>query len=137
MQEKWTKWEPVAGLAPKYDVESIVDNHDGLTVTLVDTKNDKNKVSVVFTGRILSYRWADETYMDQRVRNLFQEYGSKFFCEWTLFKVTNSEYAKYISETSGTLSDVSPFTHFVFVTNELLFEVLYSYEPKIQFLNLQ
>ena len=136
MQEQWTRWEPVIGLARKYDIETIYNNNDGLTITLMDVKNNKSKVHMIFTGRLISYRWADETYMDYRVQNLFRDYGSEFFCEWTFFKVTDSEYSKYISKTSGTISDYTPYIHFAFFTEESIFEVLVMYEPEIEFVHL-
>ena len=56
--------------------------------------------------------------MDHRVQNLFKKYGSDFFVQWTFFKVTSSEYLKYISETSGTISNYTHPMHFVFFTEE-------------------
>ena len=135
-QEEWIKWEAVTGLSQKYDIKSVHDDFDGLTIVFSDKKNKKKEIHVIFDGWIACYRSADETYMDHRVRNLFSKYGSNFFCDWTFFKVINSEYLQYISETSGTISDHTPLIQFAFFTDDSIFEILVAYEPKIEFVDV-
>ncbi len=137
--EKWSKWIPIQGLAVKYDLVSLThDNENGLILTLVDKACDKNKLKVVFPGWIAGYRYSDEAYAYGRIAHYFSRYTASYFCEWTFFKVTDSEYLKYASYMSfGMSDDMAPLTHFVFFTTEFIFEVLAVYEPSFEIIEIE
>ncbi len=48
MQEEWTRWQPGDNLEAKYDVETIIDNTEGLTVLLYSCANKSDKVELIF-----------------------------------------------------------------------------------------
>ena len=52
MQEQWTRWEPIAGLAQKYYIESISDIIEGFKILLFDANDREKKVLVSFPNSV-------------------------------------------------------------------------------------
>ncbi len=132
MLEQWEKWEPVQGLAAKYYVDSIVDAIDGFKVWLSDYNNENNKVLITFEGSVDSYRSVDESFRLNTINILDERYGSKFYGDWTFFKVTNSSYVQWLSEESYGISDSLSFIHFSIVAADSIVDIIDTCEPKVQ-----
>jgi hypothetical protein len=64
---------------------------------------------------------------------LTEKYGREFYKNWSFFKVTNSEYVKWLSEKSCAYADEFSFTHFSIVGSDEIIDVLARYEPTVAF----
>ena len=98
MTEQWIRWEPISGLADKYEIESISDTFDRFTVILSDLKDEEKKVKVTFEGSVDAYRAVNESFRLKTFSELHEKYGVDFYGWWTFFKVADSEYLKWLSE---------------------------------------
>ena len=63
---------------------------------------------------------------------LSEHYGDSFYGTWTFFKVSNSEYLRWLSNQSFETMN-STFMHFTFVTGNSILDVICTYEPKVKF----
>lgn len=135
MQEQWTRWEPIVGLAGKYYLESIADTFDGFKAFFFDAKNHNKKIQVIFEDSVHSYIRTDESCRSDLIFRLKNQYGSEFYATWTFFKVTNSEYLRWLSEQSCTFSDYLKMQHFSFITMDFILDIVTNYEPRVEFIN--
>lgn len=136
MQEQWTRWEPIEGLALKYYVEAITDDIEGgFKIILSNINNRKNTVHVHFKDSAYAYSSANERFRRKTINTLSKHYGPDFH-KWTFFKVTNSEYIKYLSEESYGWSDVFGFIHFSFIAADSIVDVIDNYEPEVTIVNV-
>ena len=132
MTEQWIRWEPISGLADKYEIESISDTFDRFTVILSDLKDEEKKVKVTFEGSVDAYRAVNESFRLKTFSELHEKYGVDFYGWWTFFKVADSEYLKWLSEQSYGISDAYSMIHFSFFGVETVLDVLTNYEPKVE-----
>ncbi len=131
--EQWIKWEPINGLSCKYQIDSVSDTIDGFFIVLSSTTNEK-KIKITFEGYLLSYRKTDESFRQSTVTFLEEHYKTKFYAEWTFFKVINSTYLQWLSEESYGFSDSVPPIHFSFIDDDSILDVVATYEPKVEFI---
>lgn len=137
MQEQWARWEPVAGLAPQYYIERVLEDFDeGFKVVLFEASNRKRKVHIKFKRSVECYTMTDESYVSNLLINLREQYGLEFYRDSTFFKVTNSDYLKRLSVLSSGISDEFDFTHFVVFGLDSMLDIIAKYEPEIEFENL-
>jgi hypothetical protein len=61
-----------------------------------------------------------------------EKYGTEFYSQWTLFKVTNSEYLEWISNQSFDIAESENLTHFAIVVVDSIIDIIAAYEPKIE-----
>ena len=136
MQEQWTRWEPIEGLAREYYIDSIIDNRDGLEIILFDPSDKTKKLRVFFRDGASSYRNINESYVDQSLTDLEKSLGTRKRGGGTLFKVVNSRYLKTLSEESRTLTDDMGFIHFCFLLGDNMLDVVDRFDPEVSFINL-
>lgn len=133
IQSEWIKWEPIHGLAKKYDIESIVDGKNGLVIRLYsDNKADK-KVEIIFKNYVDAYRHTNESFRINTIHALANKYDSNFYGDWTFFMVKDSEYLRWLSQESSSYADMFPFIHFCFLGVDSIVDVLARYEPVVIF----
>ncbi|WP_253957793.1 hypothetical protein [Metabacillus halosaccharovorans] len=58
MEEIWGRWEPVQSFPKRINLQSLIDNKNGLTL-LFETEDDKT-IAFNFDSGVLSYRNTDE-----------------------------------------------------------------------------
>jgi hypothetical protein len=133
MQEQWIRWEPAKGLSSKYCIESILDNLEAFKIVLHDEHDSRKKIYIIFEGFVGSYKWTDETFRLGTVSFLNKQYGTKFYSEWTFFKVINSKYLRLISEESCSISDSRNLIHLVIIESNSILDIIAASEPKIEF----
>jgi hypothetical protein len=137
MQEQWTRWEPVEGLGQNYDILSCCDDYrTGFTIVLCEVNNPNKQLHLIWKNSVACYASANESYTFAMFADLVKYHDNYFFRDWTFFKVSNSNYLKRISISSGTVSDYYGFTHFAVISDEILIDVIISYEPDIKFVHL-
>ncbi len=123
--EEWIRWEPIDGLSGQYSLDSFAWSEKGFNVELINHKN-KEKIEILFDGYIDGFRYTYESF--------YLELPRDFYGEWKLFKSTNSEYLKWLSEKSCTLSDQMDFIHFCIVGGDEVIDIVANYEPKVRFI---
>jgi hypothetical protein len=133
MEDIWERWEPVSEVSQKYYVDTIIDNIEGLKIVLSDSINEESKIVIFFNNSVHAYRSTDESYRQKMLNDIDKKYGTKFYSEWTLFKVTNSEYLKWISNQSFGIAKSENLTHFIIVAIDSIIDIIAAYEPKIEY----
>ncbi len=132
MVEQWIRWEPVKGLSDKYYIESIVDNMAGFEILMSDSKEQSNKIRVIFEHSVDAYRSTYGSFRQEKIYFIETHYGTKFYAEWTFFKVTHSSYLLWLSEQSYGITDSLSPIHFSFLAMDSVVDVVATYEPKIE-----
>ena len=137
IEERWEKWEPIEGLTGYYYIDSICNNKYGLKIILVKRKDKKKELHITFNTGVYSFRDTDDSYTIDKITVIGERQGDEeLFCSTSFFKVTNSEYVKWLSEMSRDISDYPPLEHLVIVTEDSTFEMLTHYRPKAEYIDL-
>ena len=132
LQEQWNMWEPLSKLRGDYYRDYVIDSYqEGFKVIIGDHNNEKKKIYIKFKFGVSSYRETDELYAWARQKDFLRD-GSYFY------KVINSKYIKWLSDTSEGVSDAMQpnMQHFVIFSEDSTFEILDSSEPEIEFVDL-
>lgn len=132
MTEVWERWNPLEGIAGKYDVDYILDGKNGFIIRLYSDKDTK-KIDILFEHYADAYKHTNESFWFKTCGDLSAKYGGDFYADWAFFKVKNSEYLAWLSEKSATWSDQFPFMHFCMMGTDSVVEVLARYEPTVTF----
>ena len=137
--EQWIRWVPLENLASKYYVEDISDSFHGFKVILVEAhnkeKNKEKKIEIFFKDSIWAYRNTYESFRIETLAFLKENYGTKFYGEWTFFKVINSTYLTWLSVESGTVTNDLNLIHFCIYSTEEVVDIVAGYEPIVKFLS--
>lgn len=131
LKEQWIKWEPLGNIKGDYYKDCVIDGcQNGFKVIIGDDNNEKKKIKIKFNFGVSCYRDTYETYAW-----MIQQ---EFLCGFHFYKAINSSYIKWLSEKTNSLSsDMEPhMQHFIIVTQDSTLEILASYEPEIEFVNL-
>ncbi len=128
---KWKKWMPMDGIPSTMYMESLVDDREGVVLSLKDDRSDKKKLTVNFEGGVLSYKNTDEGSLLGMLHYLDQHYGADFYSNWTLFEVENSEYIDWFLRESSGIYSKEKIKHYVFLTSDDVIEILSTYPPKV------
>lgn len=132
MEQVWERWEPTTEMSRKYYVNTISDNIIGLTIILSDSEDEDSMVSIVFDNSVHAYRSTDEGFRQKLINDIDEKYGTEFYSEWTLFKVTNSEYLEWISDQSYGIAKSEKLMHFSIVAADSIVDIIAAYEPRIE-----
>lgn len=135
MNEQWIRWEPIRGLSAKYYIDSISHTMKGLKILLSDAQNEQKKMMMIFEDSVEAFRSTDESFRRSTLYYLEQQYGTKFYAEWTFFKIPNSTYIQWLSEQSYGISDPLPLIHFSFLAMDLALDVIAVDEPRIELID--
>ena len=131
MVEKWERWVPIDGLVRKYDLDEVIDNKDGFTITLFDASDITQKLRIHFEDFVEAYHVANETLRYRVVVDLYEQYGRKFYGDWTFFTVTNSSYIKWLSEQSCTISDGMELIHYSILASNYVLDIAAISKPTV------
>jgi len=132
MIEQWMKCESKIELSGKYYVDSICDAKDGLVITVSDSIHEELKMRIVFKDSVHAYRSTNESYRQKILSELEDKYGTEFYTDWTMFKVGNSEYLKWLSEQSFEISESESLTHFSIIAVDSIVDIIATYEPTLE-----
>ncbi len=134
--EKWTRWEPISGLDGKYYLESFMWHEEGLIIGLINEDKGK-KIKILFDKHIDAFRYTNESFYLTVIDNASSQDDVNFYANFSLFKVTNSEYLAWISEKSCAWSDQFEFTHFCILGGDEVIDVLARYEPTVTIMDYE
>lgn len=123
--EKWTRWEPINGLSGQYSLDYFAWSEKGFVVELISGKKEE-RIQILFDEYIDAFRYTNESF--------YLKLPGDFYGEWNFFKATNSEYLKWLSEKSCTLSDRMHFIHFCILGGDEVIDIVANYEPKVRFM---
>ena len=125
LTEQWHKWEPIAGLSPKYILDSIINDYQVFKVILVDKENPAIKLELEFfeAGVYFEQKIA-LPFRAQTIAFLKNEYGEAFIDEWTFFKITNSKQQQWMSDQAGILMNFDKFQHLVLITTNFVVDLV-------------
>ncbi len=94
-------------------------------------KDSKYTIKVTFYRLVDAFRRSDKDFYFKMLHDLSSRYGGDFYGNWSFFKITNSDYLKWISEKSCTVSDYLPFQHFCIIGGNEIIDVLAQKEPEV------
>ena len=132
MTEQWARWEPISGLAEKYDIVTVSEEIEGFRVVLFDEQDSTKKAIISFEQAVSAYRSTDESFRYKLIRDLDERYGSDFYGKWTFFKLTNSLYLEWLLDQSEGVFDPKSYIHFSIITSDSILDIVASYEPKVE-----
>ncbi len=130
---KWTRWDPLDELNCEYCITSIKDDINGLEIIFTHIEEKKSDAKIIFhSGSVESYRVCDEHCRLELLRKLKEKYGGEFYAKWNYFKVVDSEYLKWLSKESDTITDYLEVQHYVLMDQDIVLDVVATVEPKIE-----
>lgn len=129
---KWQQWQPLEQMTGRYYIKSYNDNFENLTFILskYDVKND-TEVHISFENGDEIYRKINESYR-LRLWIYLDETHKDLDRRKSLFKVKDSEYLKFLSEESGSITDYLHFEHYCIMDNEWSFDIATQRVPKVE-----
>ena len=129
LNQTWIQWKPSEDLAPKYYIDSILDDLGSFEVILSCTEDRSIKIKIHFEDAY-SYRGTNKNFRKKLINLLDEKYGPEFVKECSFFKVTNSDYLDWFREEScGWCYDIA--MHFSIVAENYVLDIIASYEPKV------
>lgn len=122
------KWIPLSDIPERLYLEGLHDDYEGFRLLLKGEGNSKMlRISFQFN---LGFRNFDES--DRlKTLNLIPELCSK----WSLFKVKDSTFTKWVIEESLEKYTNEELIHYIIATPNDIVEVLSMSEPKVEWLN--
>lgn len=134
---KYHVWEPLKGISDNLDYIEFK-FAKGLQLKFED--RDGNEINFIYDQLINGmFVWAsrfteesirgdiDQLALQARINHFNSENKS-----WCLYKVSNSDFLEWYDELPGPGSDLFPeVEHHVFMSSEIIFDVLSEYEPKV------
>ena len=126
--EIWEKWDNHELVADDYELESLVQDEEGLKLIFLGRKT---KVTIVYNEQILSFRSCDESDRWRTVDNVLADHGKNFFRNWLAYRVTASSYARWFADETFDSTTVGEILHLAFVTANDIIDVLSLREPSI------
>ncbi len=129
--EEWTRWEPVFGLPGRFCIKDLRMSKNGLMLELI-SKSNEMLLELLFGFNIEAYRCINESWVFTIFGMLNDRYGDDFYGNWSLFKITNSNYAKSLSPLSAGVSESEDFDHFCIVDNDFVLDVLTLDTPTVK-----
>ena len=87
--ETWEKWSNNELVADDYELKSLVQDQEGLTLIFLGRKTE---VTIVYHEQLLSFRSCDESDRWRTVDNVLADHGKHFFRNWLTYRVCESGY---------------------------------------------
>ena len=126
--ETWEKWSNNELVADDYELKSLVQDQEGLTLIFLGRKTE---VTIVYHEELLSFRSCDESDRWRTVDNVLADHGKHFFRNWLTYRVCESGYASWFAHETFDSTSVDEILHLAFVTPNDIIDVLSLREPSI------
>lgn len=125
----YEKWIPKpTPLHIIYDLVALIDDYDGLSITLSDEANNHYKIT--WSGKVESYFCNSEEarldFISTTYKSLKEQFG-----DWSFYKVRQSEYVNWVSKSSCNLISETRLEHYLIVTKNNLVEVVTYTDPEV------
>jgi hypothetical protein len=126
-EERFERWEPIDGLAPKMFLDAIHDDREGFRLILKAGEPKARALRILFDAP-LCYRGAQEAYL------LRQIYEGHAIYPWPIFIVRNSRYAKWFYAQASAAIDKDGHHYHIAAMDEMV-DVLSARPPILSWLN--
>ena len=126
--EQWERWNSPELVADDYELKSLVQDWEGLTLVFLGRKTE---VTIVYHEQLLSFRSCDEGDRWKTVDTVLADHGGHFFRGWLAYKVSESDYASWFSRETFGSTAVDKILHLSFVTANDIIDVLSLREPAV------
>ena len=133
--ERWSRWEPIEGLDPKYYVIELIDGYDGVKIRLMSDRDQSLGVELLFEAA-WAYRVSEEGLRLDLMEQLSLKYGDVFYTKWTFFKVQDSSYLDWLSKESYDTSYGYQMTHYCLMSMESVVDIGAGVEPIVKLIKL-
>jgi len=131
--EKWDIWEPVQGLSTRYKSGILCDKVHELILVLRPYSGDDRSVVLTFEHAVNAYACTEQS-LKVRAMQEYIEQGT--LSEWAFYRVSDSPYVQWIVKESCAISEQFPLKHFVCVAGTTLFDIVATYEPAAEFVDV-
>ncbi len=88
VEERFERWEPIDGLAPKMFLDAMLDDREGFRLILKSPDPKLRELRILFDAP-LCYRGTQEKYL---LRSIYE--GNSIY-PWPIFIVRNSRYVRW------------------------------------------
>ena len=143
LEEKIYAWKPIEGLEGKFHVRSATFDLEGFRIVLFKDGNPKKGVLLDFSGGVESYRISEELLSMHLLESSVIPYEGYILPKegekpsaWCFFKVENSEYLKWASYQSDTVSEHIGLVHYAIWSRDWTIDVLSLGEPRVEFIDI-
>lgn len=122
---KIKKWTPYKGVSNSVCIESLIDDYNGLKVSMADESNEKITIELLFQN-FYGYRNFNES---ERIKTLneFPEIAVK----WSFFIAIDSKFINWLINESERIVEKEKVVHYIITTADDIVEVLASEPPKV------
>lgn len=134
--EQWIRWEPIQGLEGKYYLDDFSWSKKGFIVELIHEKKDE-KIQILFDNYIDAFRYTNESFYLTILDNASPKHETRFYANFSFYKITNSEYLVWLSKQSAEWSDLFNFTHFCILGGDEVIDIVTNYEPKVTIMDYE
>lgn len=124
-----SEWNPVQVPKESYELEAINYDNKGLLIRL---ESNQTIVTIHFPGVIEGFRTTDEGNRWKTVSEILSNHNKGIFAGRIIFKVSESDFSKWIESESFTFIKKDDVTHYLIVTNNDLTDVLAYEDPIIK-----
>jgi hypothetical protein len=126
-EERFERWEPIEGLAPKMFIEAMHDDREGFRIILRSPAPKMSALRIAFDAP-LCYRGTQEAYL---LREIYE--GDAIY-PWPIFIVRNSRYAKWFYAQATGAIDQDGHHYHIAAVDEIV-DVLSARPPVLTWLN--
>lgn len=122
------KWEPVDKIPVELFLDSIIDNHEGLTIALRGEDSD-DVILMQFGLFVLSYQSTTETCILKALDDC-----AMLKSPWPIFVTEDSGYIEWLVTQSYKIIEHEPKLHYIIKHADGLIDIISSQEPSVKWL---
>lgn len=120
----------------QYYIDLICDSEEGVKIVLSEDEGRTKKVQVIlqtFVAAVAAHRCIDESFSTSLLMRLEKQYGSKFYFEWSFFKVENSTYVNWLTLESDGVFNSKAYSHFCIFGVDSVVDIIAMGDPVVEF----
>jgi hypothetical protein len=141
-EEKIYTWKPIEGLEGEFYILSATFDLKGLRVVLCKSTDPKKGILINFP-QLESYRITEERSSMHLLEGPIMPYKGYIFSgeeqrhtAWPFFKIENSEYLKWESYQSDTVSESLGIVHYAIWDSLWVIDILSSVDPDVKLIDI-
>jgi hypothetical protein len=137
LEEKIYAWRPIEGLEGEFHIYSTTFDSKGLKIVLYKDIDPKKGVLLDFSGAVSSYRISKQHVSMHLLKDPIILKDEERRAIWPFLKVENSEYLKWASYQSNTVSEALEVIHYAVWTEDWTIDVLsWSKKPRVELIDI-
>lgn len=123
--EKIGRWEPISDLPIHLYIDSILEDHNGLTI-IVRGADTEDSISFVFK-KLVNFQNTIESCTLQRLEDL-----PMLSTEWPLFIISHSSYVYSLTEQSFGIINHDDLLHYIITHGDGIIDIVTYQEPVVK-----